>query len=105
MSETYNINDKLGISPILREEINLIHKKIEEGGVKGEKGDKGDPGPAGPKGDKGDKGDKGAAGAGLTGSAVRLTKIATPGEATAETIATKVNEVIDQLIARGIATS
>lgn len=96
MSETYNVNDKLGISPILREEINLIHKKIEECGVKGEKGD---PGPAGPKGDKGDPG------VGLTGSAVQLTKIATPAEATAETIATKVNEVIDQLIARGISTS
>lgn len=41
----------------------------------------------------------------LTGSAAQLTKIATPAEAQASEIATKVNEIIDQLIARGIVTA
>lgn len=54
---------------------------------------------------KGEKGDIGAAGAGLTESAAQLTKIDTPSSATAEAIATKVNEIIDQLIARGVSKS
>ena len=61
------------------------------------KGAKGDAGAQGAKGDKGD------AGVGLSGAAAQLTKIATPDSATAQDIATKVNTIIDQLIARGVA--
>ena len=60
------------------------------------KGAKGDTGAAGPKGDTG---------VGLTGSAQQLTAIADPSSAQASDIATKVNEIITQLIARGIATA
>lgn len=74
-----------------------------EQGPKGATGAKGDTGATGPQGPKGDKGDKGDTGAGLTGNAVQLTKIATPESATAQDIATKVNEIVDQLIARGIS--
>lgn len=61
----------------------------------------------GAKGDTGAKGETGAtgpAGVGLTGSAQQLTAIAEPSSAQASDIATKVNEIITQLIARGIAT-
>ena len=46
--------------------------------------------------------DEAKAGA-MSGSSTVLTKLATPESATASDIATKVNEVIDVLIARGIA--
>lgn len=62
----------------------------------------------GAKGDAGAKGETGAtgpAGVGLTGSAQQLTTIADPSSAQASDIATKVNEIITQLIARGIATA
>lgn len=62
----------------------------------------------GAKGDTGAKGETGAtgpAGVGLTGSAQQLTAIAEPSSAQASDIATKVNEIITQLIARGIATA
>lgn len=62
----------------------------------------------GAKGDTGAKGETGAtgpAGVGLTGSAQQLTTIADPSSAQASDIATKVNEIITQLIARGIATA
>ncbi len=67
---------------------------------------KGDPGPQGEKGDPGadgEKGEKGDPGVGLTGTAAQLTKIATPDSAVAKDIATKVNAIIDQLIARGVS--
>lgn len=67
---------------------------------KGDKGDKGETGAAGADGAKGEKGDPGA---GLTGESASLTKIGTPDSAEAQEIATKVNEIIDQLIARGIS--
>lgn len=59
----------------------------------------------GAKGDTGAKGDAGAqgpAGAGLTGSAVAITPLEGTEEAAA--IATKVNEIITQLKARGVTS-
>lgn len=56
-----------------------------------------------PKGDPGPQGEKGDPGVGLTGTAAQLTKIATPDSAAAKDIATKVNAIIDQLIARGVS--
>ena len=70
-------------------------------GDQGEQGPKGDQGEQGPKGDKGDKGDPGE---GLTGSAASIAKIAEPTTAQASDLATKVNEIIDALVARGIST-
>lgn len=57
------------------------------------------------KGAKGDAGATGPAGAGLSGSAQQLTSITEPSSAQAQEIAEKVNEIITQLIARGIATA
>lgn len=62
-------------------------------------------GAQGPQGPQGAKGATGPAGVGLTGSAQQLTTIADPSSAQASDIATKVNEIITQLIARGIATA
>lgn len=59
----------------------------------------------GAQGPKGATGATGPAGVGLTGSAQQLTAIAEPASAQASDIATKVNEIITQLIARGIATA
>lgn len=70
---------------------NFIHIAIP----RGPKGDKGDVGPAGPAGKDG---------VGLTGVASQLTKLADPSSATTQEIATKVNEIIDILVARGICT-
>lgn len=70
-------------------------------GPQGAQGSKGEQGPAGPKGATGATG---PAGVGLTGSAQQLTAIAEPSSAQASDIATKVNEIITQLIARGIST-
>lgn len=56
----------------------------------------------GAKGDTGDQGPQGPAGAGLTGSATSVTDIATPAEATASDIATKVNELLAALRSRGV---
>lgn len=64
----------------------------------------GETGPQGPKGDKGDTGPQGPAGEGLTGSASTLSKISDPSSADAQAIATKVNEMIDQGVARGLWT-
>lgn len=72
-------------------------------GATGPQGPQGLQGVQGAKGDKGDKGEPGNAGVGLTGAAAQLTKIATPASATAQDIATKVNLIIDQLIARGVS--
>lgn len=58
----------------------------------------------GAQGPQGATGATGPAGVGLTGSAQQLTAIAEPSSAQASDIATKVNEIITQLIARGIAT-
>lgn len=58
----------------------------------------------GAQGARGATGATGPAGVGLTGSAQQLTAIAEPSSAQASDIATKVNEIITQLIARGIAT-
>lgn len=52
-----------------------------------------------------DKDGGSADGAGLTGSATQLTTITDPSTATSEDIATKVNEIINQLVARGISTT
>lgn len=65
---------------------------------------KGAQGAQGAQGPQGAKGATGPAGVGLTGSAQQLTAIAEPASAQASDIATKVNEIITQLIARGIAT-
>ena len=54
-------------------------------------------------GPKGDAGDAGADGAGLTGEAQTMEKLA--GSEEAAEIATKVNAIIDVLVARGICTS
>ena len=59
-------------------------------------------GPQGPQGEKGDPGAQGPAGVGLTGEASAIAKLA--GTEEAADIATKVNEVIDALVARGICT-
>lgn len=72
-------------------------------GPKGDKGDPGEQGLQGPKGDKGEAGPKGDPGEGLAGVAASLAKIADPSSATTEEIATKLNEIIDVLIARGIS--
>lgn len=80
-------------------------------GAQGPKGDPGEQGPAGPKGAQGEQGPagptgpQGKAGVGLTGSAQQLTQIAEPSSAQAQEIAEKVNEIITQLIARGVATT
>lgn len=70
--------------------------KFDFKNLKGAQGAQGPQGATGPKGD---------AGVGLTGSAQQLTAIAEPSSAQASDIATKVNEIITQLIARGIATA
>ena len=70
--------------------------------LKGAKGAKGDTGSAGAKGDQGPQGPKGADGVGLTGSATAIEAIAEPTTAEASAIATKVNEIITQLKARGV---
>lgn len=49
-------------------------------------------------------GETGPAGKGLTGSASALSKISDPSSVDVQTIATKVNEMIDQGIARGLWT-
>lgn len=71
-------------------------------GPQGVKGDTGAQGPQGAKGDPGDQGPQGPAGAGLTGSATAVADIATPAEATASDIATKVNELLAALRSRGV---
>lgn len=70
--------------------------------LKGAKGDTGAQGPQGLKGDTGEQGPQGPAGAGLTGSATAVTDIATPAEASAGDIATKVNELLAALRSRGV---
>lgn len=70
--------------------------------LKGAKGDTGDQGPQGAKGDAGERGPQGPAGAGLTGSATAVADIATPAEAQASDIATKVNELLAALRSRGV---
>lgn len=57
-------------------------------------------GATGPQGPKGDKGDPGI---GLTGEAAALEVLASPESADTAAIATKVNEIITQLKARGIS--
>lgn len=61
-------------------------------------GPKGDPGAAGAQGPKGDKGDPGA---GLAGSAAVLASLAADADASA--MASKINEMIGIMIARGIS--
>lgn len=56
----------------------------------------------GAEGAKGDKGDQGDPGVGLTGEATAITAIAEPASAQAQEIATKVNEIIAALQARGV---
>ena len=71
-------------------------------GAKGDTGERGPQGLQGAKGDPGDQGPQGPAGAGLTGSATAVADIATPAEATASDIATKVNELLTALRSRGV---
>lgn len=71
--------------------------KLEQGVQNEQVGPQGPQGPAGAKGDKGDPGE------GLTGTASPITKLS--GTEEAAEIATKVNEMIDALIARGICTA
>lgn len=71
-------------------------------GAKGDAGERGPQGLQGAKGDPGDQGPQGPAGAGLTGSATAVADIATPAEATASDIATKVNELLAALRSRGV---
>ena len=71
-------------------------------GTKGDAGERGPQGLQGAKGDPGDQGPQGPAGAGLTGSATAVADIATPAEATASDIATKVNELLAALRSRGV---
>ena len=66
------------------------------------KGPKGADGTNGTDGAKGDKGDQGDPGVGLTGSATAIDTIAEPSTAQASDIATKLNEVITLLKARGV---
>lgn len=70
--------------------------------LKGAKGDTGAQGPQGAKGDTGDQGPQGPAGVGLTGSATAVADIATPAEAQASDIATKINELLGVLRSRGV---
>ena len=71
-------------------------------GDTGAQGPQGEQGPAGADGADGAKGDKGDPGEGLTGSATAITAIAEPASAQASDIATKVNEIITALQARGV---
>lgn len=71
-------------------------------GEQGPQGERGPQGEQGPQGNPGPAGADGAPGAGLTGSAVAVEAIATPESADAPTVAAKVNEVIEQLKARGV---
>ena len=72
-------------------------REVDLGSIIGPQGPQGEQGPAGAKDDKGDPGE------GLTGTASPITKLA--GTEEAPEIATKVNEMIDALIARGICTA
>ena len=76
--------------------------KLEQGVKNEQVGPQGPQGEQGPQGDPGPAGADGAPGAGLTGSAVAVEAIATPESADAPTVAVKVNEVIEQLKARGV---
>lgn len=66
----------------------------------GPQGEKGDTGEQGPKGEQGPQGEKGDPGEGLTGTATAITPL--EGTEEASEIATKVNEIITQLQARGV---
>lgn len=96
MAHTWNTGDV-----ITKELLNDLETRADR---VGEAGPQGPQGPAGPKGDKGDTGLQGPAGKGLTGSASALSKISDSSSVDAQTIATKVNEMIDQGIARGLWT-
>ena len=74
-----------------------------ETGLQGPKGDTGETGPQGPKGDTGETGPQGPAGEGLTGVAAPLAVLA--GTEEIDEVRTKVNEIINALIARGISTA
>lgn len=89
---------------ITAERMNKLEQgvKNEQVGPQGPQGDPGPQGEQGPQGDPGPAGADGAPGAGLTGSAVAVEAIATPESADAPTVAVKVNEVIEQLKARGV---
>lgn len=96
MAHTWNTGDT-----ITKELLNDLEARADR---VGETGPQGPAGPAGPKGDTGLQGPAGPAGEGLTGIAVALSKISDPSSVDAQTIATKVNEMIDQGIARGLWT-
>ena len=81
---------------ITAEKMSKLEQGVQNEQV-GPQGPQGEQGPAGAKGDKGDPGE------GLTGTASPITKLA--GTEEAPEIATKVNEMIDALIARGICTA
>lgn len=70
--------------------------------LKGAKGDTGDQGPQGLKGDAGEQGPQGPAGAGLVGSAISVTDISDPSTASAQDVATKINELLAALRTRGV---
>lgn len=99
MAHTWNTGDT-----ITKELLNDLEARADRVGETGPQGPQGPQGPAGPKGDKGDTGLQGPAGKGLTGSASPLSKISDPSSVDAQTIATKVNEMIDQGVARGLWT-
>lgn len=93
---------------ITAERMNALEDGVEneQVGPQGPKGDKGDPGetgPQGPKGDTGETGPQGPAGEGLTGVAAPLAVLA--GTEEIDEVRTKVNEIINALIARGISTA
>lgn len=89
---------------ITEEKMNKLEQgvKNEQVGPQGPQGDPGPQGEQGPQGERGPAGADGAPGVGLTGSAVAVEAIATPESADAPTVAAKVNEVIEQLKARGV---
>lgn len=78
---------------ITAEKLNKLEQGVQNEQV-------GPQGPQGEKGETGEQGPKGEPGAGLTGEAVSMTKLAGSEEAAA--IVTKVNEMIDGLISRGV---
>ena len=99
MAHTWNTGDT-----ITKELLNDLEARADRVGETGPKGDQGERGLQGPKGDQGERGLQGPAGKGLTGSASTLSKISDPSSAEAQAIATKVNEMIDQGVARGLWT-
>lgn len=92
---------------ITKEKMNKIEQGIKNieltPGPKGEPGIAGAPGAKGETGPAGPAGPKGADGAGLTGTIAQLTKLSDPNSATLLEVATLLNKVVEQMIARGVS--